>query len=60
MSWLSWLTADGGMTQAEAKRIHARAAAGGLTVRIEARIMPTPPEPPSEACVRVMEPEAGS
>jgi hypothetical protein len=60
MSWLSWLTADGGMTQAGADCIYAWAAARGLTVWIEARIVGPLPEPPLEPCVRVMEPEAGS
>jgi hypothetical protein len=59
MSSLSRFTADSVMTQAEADRIHAKAAARGLTVWIEARIMPSPPEPP-EPCMRGMEPEAGS
>jgi hypothetical protein len=60
MSPLSWLTADSGMTEAEAERIHAKAAARGLTVWIEARIMPTPPEPPPEPCLRVLQLEAES
>ncbi len=59
MSWLSRFTAGGVMAQAEADRIHAEAAARGLMVCIEAKIVPSLPEPPPEPCIRDMEPEAG-
>jgi hypothetical protein len=60
MSWLGRFTADRVMTQAEADRIHAIAATRGFTVWIEAKIVPSPPEPPPEPCLHVQEPEAGS
>ena len=60
MSWLGRFTADSVMTQAEADRIHAEAAARGLMVCIEARIVPSLPEPPPEPSMRAVEPEAGS
>jgi hypothetical protein len=59
MSWLGRFPANSVITQAEADRIRARAAARGLTVWIEAR-MPSSSEPPPEPRTRGMEPEAAS
>jgi hypothetical protein len=57
--WLAQFTASAVMTDAEAAAIKAAAAARGLMVCIDARIVPSLPEPPQPPCC-VTELEAGS
>jgi hypothetical protein len=60
VSWPAWLqafTAPAAITEAEAARIQAEAAARGFMVWIDARVVPSLPEPPIDPCLP--EPEAG-